>query len=183
MRNPIKVPIVKMIDMLTKISSGGGISKTKSLDYNSSKISFLFNHEISMFYSHFTLTRNILANSDSLNSAVNYQILFKKYLSIIFALFFRIKSKTINKRRKIAACVVKTLPTYQLFLKTKKIIDRFMEKEESKFNINKIRKNMFIINSFMDTEEENTTDDDSKILDNKPNDSTNININNNIDYC
>lgn len=183
MRSSIRVPIVKMIDLLDKISSGGGISRSKSLNSNTSKISFLFKHEISMFYSHFTLTRNLLKNSTDLNSAVKYQILFKKYLLVIFSMFFKIKPKSISKKRKISAYYVKCLPNFRLYEKTKKLIDRFMEKEEKKFNLSKIKKNMFIINGFLDIDDENTTDDDSKNENNNKNDSVNININTNIDNC
>ena len=183
MTKSIKVPIVKMLDLLNKISSGGGISYFKTPNANTSKVSFLFKHEISKFYSHFTLTRNLLSKSTGFNSAVNYQLLFRKYISAIFSMFFKIRSKSITKKRKIAACFVKSLPTYRLYLKTKKLINRFIEKEESKFNLGKIRKNMFIINSLLDSDYENATDEDSKVGENHFKYSINININNNNDHC
>ena len=181
MSKSIKVPIDKMIDMLNKISSGGGISCIKTQDTNTSKVSFLFKHEISTFYSHFTLTRNLLRKSAGLNSAVNYQILFKKYISGIFSMFFKIKTKSITKKRKITACFVKSLPNYRLYIKTKKLINLFMEKEESKFNLKKIRRNMFIINSLFETDDENITDEDSKVQEIHCKYSINANINNNKD--
>ena len=116
----IKVPISKMIDLLCKISSGG-ISSIKNPNSNSTKVSFLFQHEITMFYSHFTLTRNLLKKSTSLDMTVNYQMLFRKYISAIFSMFFRTKSKSINKKRKIYACFVKRFPNLGLYLKTKKL--------------------------------------------------------------
>ena len=179
----IKVPISKMIDLLCKISSGGGISCIKNPNSNSTKVSFLFQHEITMFYSHFTLTRNLLKNSTSLDMTVNYQMLFRKYISAIFSMFFRTKSKSINKKRKIYTCFVKRFPNLGLYLKTKKLINSFIEKEERKFNLGNIRKNMFIINSLLDSDDENATDDDSKIEDNVFNHSINNNINNNNDNC
>ena len=179
----IKVPISKMIDLLCKISSGGGISSIKNPNSNSTKVSFLFQHEITMFYSHFTLTRNLLKNSTSLDMTVNYQMLFRKYISAIFSMFFRTKSKSINKKRKIYACFVKRFPNLGLYLKTKKLINSFIEKEERKFNLGNIRKNMFIINSLLDIDDENATDDDSKIEDNVFNHSINNNVNNNNDNC
>ena len=179
----IKVPISKMIDLLCKISSGGGISSIKNPNSNSTKVSFLFQHEITMFYSHFTLTRNLLKNSTSLDMTVNYQMLFRKYISAIFSMFFRTKSKSINKKRKIYACFVKRFPNLGLYLKTKKLINSFIEKEERKFNLGNIRKNMFIINSLLDSDDENATDDDSKIEDNVFNHSINNNVNNNNDNC
>ena len=179
----IKVPISKMIDLLCKISSGGGISSIKNPNSNSTKVSFLFQHEITMFYSHFTLTRNLLKNSTSLDMTVNYQMLFRKYISAIFSMFFRTKSKSINKKRKIYACFVKRFPNLGLYLKTKKLINSFIEKEERKFNLGNIRKNMFIINSLLDSDDENATDDDSKIEDNVFNHSINNNVNNNKDNC
>ena len=179
----IKVPISKMIDLLCKISSGGGISSIKNPNSNSTKVSFLFQHEITMFYSHFTLTRNLLKKSTSLDMTVNYQMLFRKYISAIFSMFFRTKSKSINKKRKIYACFVKRFPNLGLYLKTKKLINNFIEKEERKFNLGNIRKNMFIINSLLDSDDENATDDDSKIEDNVFNHSINNNVNNNKDNC
>ena len=184
MSKSIKVPISKMIDLLRKISSGGGISSFKNPNTNSSKVSFLFQHEISMLYSHFTLTRNLLKKSTSLEMVVNYQMLFRKYISAIFSMFFKLKSKSITKKRKISACFVKRFPNQRLYLKTKKLINRFIENEESKYNLGKIRKNMFIINSLLESDDENATDDDSKIEDNAFNHSiNNIINNNNNDNC
>ena len=183
MTNTLKVPIVKMIDLLNNISSGGRLSHKKTTEANTSKLSFLFNHEISSFYSHFTLTRNILEKSADINSVVKYQILFRKYISAIFSLFFKIKSKYISKKRKLAACFVKRLPNYRLYLKTKKIINRFMEKEESKFNLDKIRKSMFLINKFLEDDDENITDVDSKNGDNNCDIFINNNVNNINDNC
>ena len=157
----IKVPIVKMIDLLKQISSGGSISRSKPFDANSSKIALLFKHEISMFYTHFTITRNLLTSTD-LNSAINYQIFFKKNLSSIFFLFFKIKMKPINKKKKMIGCVVKCLPNYRLYIKAKKIISAFMQKEERKFNLSKIKKDLFVLNSLFDTDDENDAKDESK---------------------
>jgi hypothetical protein len=179
----IKVPISKMIDLLCKISSGGGKSSIKNPNSNSTKVSFLFQHEITLFYSHFISTRNLLKKSTSLDMTVNYQMLFRKYISTIFSMFFRMKSKSIDKKRKIYTCFVKRFPNLGLYLKTKKLINSFIEKEERKFNLGNIRKNMFIINSLLDSDDENATDDDSKIEDNVFNHSINNNVNNNNDNC
>ena len=124
----IKVPISKMIDLLCKISSGG-ISSIKNPNSNSTKVSFLFQHDITMFYSHFTLTRNLLKKSTSLDMTVNYQMLFRKYISTIFSMFFRMKSKSIDKKRKIYTCFVKRFPNLGLYLKTKKLINKFLVNE------------------------------------------------------
>ena len=58
-----------------------------------------------------------------------------------------------------------------------------MEKEESKFNLEKLRKHMFIINQFLEDEDETVTDDDSKNEDNNCNIFINNNINNINDNC
>ncbi len=75
-------------------------------------------------------------------------------------MFFKIKVKSVSKKRKILACFVKYLPNNRLLIKTKKLIAYFTKEEEKKFNLSKIRKNMFIINSFLDTDDESVTDED-----------------------
>lgn len=162
MRKSINVPTIKMIEMLNNISSGGRICHKITSNSNTSKISFLFRNEISTFYIHYTLTRNILINSTNLTTAVNYQILFKRYISEVFSMFFKIKMKSLSKKRKIAPCIVKCLPNYKLLIKVKHLINLFMKEEEVKFNLNKTRKNMFVINSFLDSDDETTTVNDSK---------------------
>jgi hypothetical protein len=162
MRKSINVPTIKMIEMLNNISSGGRIRHKITSNSNTSKISFLFRNEISTFYTHYTLTRNILINSTNLTTAVNYQILFKRYISEVFSMFFKIKMKSLSKKRKIAPCIVKCLPNYKLLIKVKHLINLFMKEEEVKFNLNKTRKNMFVINSFLDSDDETTTVNDSK---------------------
>ena len=183
MTKSIKIPIVKIMDMLNKISSGGRLCRTKTMQSNTSKTSFLFKHEISAFYSHYSFTRNLLINSTDVNMAVKYQKLFKKYIYTIFSMFFKIKVKSVSKKRKFLACFVKCLPNYRLLIKTKKLIDFFMKEEERKFNLNKIRKNMFIINSFLDTDDESVTDEGSKIKANNSKPSINNNINNTDENC
>ena len=182
MPKTIKVPIVKMIDLLKQISSGGAFNQTKSNTNNTSKISFIFKQEISMFYTHFELTRNLLTSKD-LNSAINYQIFFKKNLTSIFSLFFKLKMKPINKRKKLIGCVVKNLPNYKLYIKTKKIISSFMQKEESKFNLSKIKKDLFILNSLFDTDDENEAKDESKKQNNICFKSVNNNLTKNNSDC
>ena len=183
MTKSIKIPIVKIIDMLNKISSGGRLCRTKTIHSNTSKTSFLFRNEISAFYSHYSLTRNLLINSTSVNMAVKYQKLFKKYIYTIFSMFFKVKVKSVSKKRKILACFVKCLPNYRLLIKTKRLIDFFMKEEERRFNLSKIRKNMFIINSFLDTDDESVTDEDLNINSNDSKPSINNNINNTDDNC
>ena len=183
MRKSIKVPIEKIIDMLNKISSGGRLCRTKTIQSNNSKISFLFKHEISAFYSHYSFTRYLLINSTGVNVAVNYQKLFKKYIYTIFSMFFKIKVKSVSNKRKILACFVKYLPNYRLLIKTKKLIAYFTKEEERKFNLSKIRKNMFIINSFLDTDNESVTDEDSNINVNNSQPSINNDINNTDENC
>ena len=70
--------------------------------------------------------------------------------------------KSLSKKRKIAPCIVKCLPNYKLLIKVKHLINLFMKEEEVKFNLNKTRKNMFVINSFLDSDDETTTVNDSK---------------------
>ena len=176
MSKSIKLPIAKMIDLLNKISTGGRICHMKTPQSNTSKISHLFKNEISAFYTHYTLTRNLLLNSSEVNMAVNYQKLFKKYINAIFSLFFKAKAKVITKKRNFVAFFVKCLPCSRLYIKTKKLIDCFMKREESKFNLAKLRKNMFIINSFLDTDDESEADEGPK----RENDTCINSINNNI---
>ena len=182
MTKTIKVPIVKMIDLLNQISSGGVISQSKSLNNNTSKISLLFKHEISMLYNHFIITRNLL-NSTDINEAINYQIFFKKNLTSIFFLFFKVKMKPINKKKKMMGCVVKCLPNYNLYIKTKKIINSFMQKEENKFNFSKIKKDLFLLNSLLDTDDESEANSESRGNNNPCFKSINNNINKNDTDC
>ena len=181
MSKSIKLPIAKMIDLLNKISTGGRICHMKTPQSNTSKISHLFKNEISAFYTHYTLTRNLLLNSSEVNMAVNYQKLFKKYIYSIFAMFFKVKATAITKKKKFVAFFVKSLPCSRLYLKTKKLIDCFMKREESKFNLAKLRKNMFIINSFLDTDDESETNEETKRENNTCINSINNNLNNNTD--
>ena len=58
-----------------------------------------------------------------------------------------------------------------------------MEKEESKFNLDKIRKSMFLINKFLEDDDENMTDIDSKNGDNNCDIFINNNVNNINDNC
>ena len=58
-----------------------------------------------------------------------------------------------------------------------------MKEEERRFNLSKIRKNMFIINSFLDTDDESVTDEDLNINSNDSKPSINNNINNTDDNC
>ena len=177
----INIPTTKMIELLNKISSGGGICHTKTSYSNTSKISVLFKNEISAFYTHYTLARNLLLNSTEVNMAVNYQKLFKKYIYSIFAMFFKVKATAITKKKKFVAFFVKCLPCSRLYLKTKKLIDCFMKKEESKFNLVKLRQNMFIINSFLDTDDESETNEEPKRENDTCINSIKNNINNNTD--
>ena len=170
------IPITKMMDLLNRISSGGRMCHMKTLNSNTSKISYLFKHEISAFYTHYTLTRNLLLKSIDVNLAVNYQKLFRKYITEIFSMFFKEKVKAITKKRKFVVFIVKCLPCFQLYIRTKKLINRFMKVEEKKFNLMKIRKDMFIINSFLDTDDESEANEEPK----KEADTFINSINNNI---
>ena len=177
------MPIAKMIDMLNRISSGGRICHMKTLHTNTSKISYLFKHEISAFYTHYTLTRNLLLKSTEVDLAVNYQKLFRKYISAIFSMFFKGKVKAITKKRKFIAFIAKCLPCFRLYIKTKKLINCFMKLEEKKFNLEKIRKDMFIINSFLDTDDESEANDEPKKEANTCINPINNNINNADENC
>jgi len=183
MSKSIKLPIAKMIDMLSKISNGGRLCHMKTPQSNTSKISHLFKHEISAFYTHYTLTRNLLLNSSEVNMAVNYQKLFKKYINAIFVMFFKVKAQAITKKRNFVAYFVKCLPCSRLYIKTKKLIDSFMKREESKFNLVKLRKNMFIINSFLDTDDESEANEEPKSENDTCINSISKNINNTDENC
>ena len=183
MRKSINVPTIKMIEMLNNISSGGRICHKITSNSNTSKISFLFRNEISTFYTHYTLTRNLLLKSTEVDLAVNYQKLFRKYISAIFSMFFKGKVKAITKKRKFIAFIAKCLPCFRLYIKTKKLINCFMKMEEKKFNLEKIRKDMFIINSFLDTDDESEANDEPKKEANTCINPINNNINNADENC
>ena len=154
MRNCIRIPISKMIKMLKEISAGGRICLYKNINSNTSKVASLFNHEITMFNTHFIITNNLLLKN-SQESSKNYKILFKKYLKSIFSMFFIIKIKNKPKNKKNIRYVVKNRPNLNLYIEFRKIIDEFHEKEENEFNINEIKKNMFILNSLMHSDDGN----------------------------
>ena len=161
MRNIIRIPISIMIKLLKEISSGGRVSRYKNINCNTSKLSSLFNHELTSFTNHFIFINNLLSKN-SPSSSVNYKILFKKYLTSIFSLFFKIKIKNRQNNIKIIRYLVKYLPTFSLYIKAKKIIDEFHEKEENEFNVDEIKKKMFILNSFLDTDEESELSDSTR---------------------
>ena len=161
MRNIIRIPISIMIKLLKEISRGGRVSRYKNIKCNTSKLSSLFNHELTSFTNHFIFINNLLSKN-SPSSSVNYKILFKKYLTSIFSLFFKIKIKNRQNNIKIIRYLVKYLPTFSLYIKTKKIIDEFHEKEENEFNVDEIKKKMFILNSFLDTDEESELSDSTR---------------------
>ena len=158
MRNIIRIPISIMIKLLTEISRGGRVSRYKNINCNTSKLSSLFNHELTAFRNHFILINNLLSKNSPISS-VYYKILFKKYLKSIFSLFFKIKIKNRHNNVKIIRYLVKCLPTVSLYIKAKKFIDEFHEKEENEFNIDEIKKKMFILNSFLDSDEESESSD------------------------
>ena len=58
-----------------------------------------------------------------------------------------------------------------------------MKREESKFNLSKLRKNMFIINSFLDTDDESEAGEGPKRENDTCINSINNNINNADENC
>ena len=58
-----------------------------------------------------------------------------------------------------------------------------MKREESKFNLVKLRKNMFIINSFLDTDDESEANEEPKSENDTCINSINKNINNTDENC
>ena len=148
MRNLIKIPISTMIRLLKEIGKWGHAYKLKTINYNSNKIISLFSHQIRTFNTHFILTKNLLAQNTNLS--FNYEIMFQKYMELIFFKFYKIKIQNTK-----IYVVQKKFPNLRLFFETKKIIDDFIEEEENIFKTDEIKKNCFILNSFLDCEDEN----------------------------
>ena len=148
MKNPIKIPISTMIRLLKEIGKWGHAYKLKTINYNSNKIISLFSHQIRTFNTHFILTKNLLAQNTNLS--FNYEIMFQKYMELIFFKFYKIKIQNTK-----IYVVQKKFPNLRLFFETKKIIDDFIEEEENIFKTDEIKKNCFILNSFLDCEDEN----------------------------
>ena len=95
MRNSIRIPISTMIKLLKEISSGGCLYKLKSIHNTTSKLASLFNQEISSFNTHYILTKNLLMKKDPTLSDA-YQLLFRKYLKVIFSV------KKFGKQKKVS---------------------------------------------------------------------------------
>ena len=148
MRNLIKIPISTMIRLLKEIGKWGHAYKLKTINYNANKIISLFSHQIRTFNTHFILTKNLLAQNTNLS--FNYEIMFQKYMELIFFKFYKIKIQNTK-----IYVVQKNFPNLRLFFETKKIIDDFIEEEENIFKTDEIKKNCFILNSFLDCEDEN----------------------------
>ena len=156
MRNSIRIPISTMIKLLKEISSGGCIYKSKSIHNTTSKLSSLFNQEISSFNMHYILTKNLLMKKDPILSDA-YQLLFRKYLKVIFSIFYKIKIKFLEHRKKFNY-IVKNLPNYRLYMEVKKIMDDFFVEEKNKFNTDEMSKSFFILNSFFETDEDDESE-------------------------
>ena len=148
-----------MIKLLQEISSGGCIYKEKSINNTSSKLASLFNQEIISFNSHFILTKNLLMEKYPTLS-YDYQLFFKKYLKEIFSLFYKIKIKKLEKRVKFR-CVAKNRPNYRLYVQVKKIMDGFFVEEKNKFKTDEINKKYFILNNFLESDNEESESNDS----------------------
>ena len=148
MKNIIKIPISTMIRLLKEIGKWGHAYKLKTINYNINKIISLFSHQIRTFNTHFILTKNLLAQNTNLS--FNYEIMFQKYMELIFFKFYKIKIQNTK-----IYVVQKNFPNLRLFFETKKIIDDFIEEEENIFKTDEIKKNCFILYSFLDCEDEN----------------------------
>ena len=114
MRNLIKIPISTMIRLLKEIGKWGHAYKLKTINYNSNKIISLFSHQIRTFNTHFILTKNLLAQNTNLS--FNYEIMFQKYMELIFFKFYKIKIQNTK-----IYVVQKKFPNLRLFYKKKKI--------------------------------------------------------------
>ena len=126
MRNSIKIPISTMIKLLKEIGKWGNVYKLKTIKYNTNKIISLFSRLIKTINTHFILTKNLLVQN--LNLSFNYEIMFQKYMELIFLKFYKIKIR--NKKIDV---VQKNFPNYRLYFETKKIIDDFIEEEEGAY--------------------------------------------------
>lgn len=160
MRNYIRIPINRMLKLLKDISTGGLICPVKTINSTTSKIASLFNHEITSFNTHFILTKNLLLEKNT-NLSFSYEILFRIYLEKIFSIFFKIVQKAENNK-KIIHYVLKNLPNYRLYLETKKIIDDFFEEENSRFKTDELKKNLFILDSFLNNDDESESNDSTE---------------------
>ena len=158
-----------MIKLLKEISSGGCLYKVKSIKNSTSKLAFLFNHEITSFNAHYILTKNLLKKTD-LTLSIAYRHFFRKYLKSIFSVFFKVKIKSLENKKKFCL-ITKKLPNQRLYFKVKKIMDDFLTEEKNKFNTDELKKRFFMLNSFLESDddesESNTStcqnDDDGKM--------------------
>ena len=89
--------------------------------------------------------------------------MFRIYLEKIFSIFFKIVQKAENNK-KIIHYVLKNLPNYRLYLETKKIIDDFFEEENSRFKTDELKKNLFILDSFLNNDNESESNDSTKMM-------------------
>lgn len=173
MRNSKRIPTSKMIKLLKTISSGGSNLRYRKI---SSKISYLLNHEMTFLNSHFALTENLLMKKD-VNLAAIYHMLFRECLESIFSLFFTITGPCEIRNKKLVFCVLKSLPNYRLYIEAKKLINHFLIEEETQFKISEITKNFFILNTFLDNEDDEKTES-SENQNNEENEHFINNINN-----
>ena len=176
MKNYIRIPIATMINLLKQISAGGLIYKVKTINSITSKVSLLFNHEITKFNTHFILTKNLI-NKKNINLSVDYEILFQACLEKIFSLFFIVKMQNTNNKKDIHY-IVKNLPNYRLYKEVQKIMDDFYEQEKNKFKTDELVKKCFILNSFLNNEDEESESGES--TENDDEDNIYINSVNNI---
>ena len=174
MRNSKRIPTSKMVKLLKTISSGGSNIRYRKI---SSKISYLLSHEMTFFNSHFVLTKNLLMKKD-VNLAAIYHMLFRECLESIFSLFFTITEPCEMGNKKMVFCVLKNLPNYRLYIEAKKLINRFLIEEEAQFKISEITKNLFILNAFLDNEEDDEKTESSENPNNVENEYFINNINN-----
>ena len=176
MKNSIRIPITTMINLLKQINTGGLIYKVKTINSITSKVTLLFNHEITKFNTHFILTKNLI-NKKNLNLSVEYEILFQSCLEKIFSLFFIVKMQNTNNKKDIRY-IVKNLPNYSLYKKVQKIMDQFYKQEKNKFKTDELVKKCFILNSFLNNEDEESESGES--TENDDEDNISINSVNNI---
>lgn len=176
MKNSIRIPISTMINLLKEISAGGLIYNVKTNNSTTSKVSFILNHEITKFNTHFILTKNLISKKN-INLSLEYEILFREYLEKIFSIFFIKKVRNIQNKKDIYY-ILKNLPNYRLFIQVQKIMEDFFEEEKNKFKTDQHMKECFALNAFLNNDDEESESGES--TENDEGDNISINsVNNN----
>ena len=164
------------LNRLKEISSGGAIYIVKTLNSTTSKVAGLFNHQIIKFNTHYILTKNLI-NKKNVNLSFEYEILFQTYLEKIFSIFFTKKAQGVQNKKDIYY-TVKNLPNYRLYMEVQKIMDDFYEEENNKFKTDELKKKCFILNSFLNDDDEDSKSSES--TENDDGDNVSINSVNNV---